>query len=49
MEMGADAVNISKSNHPHPTQGESIGKATTTRPRLAKAWRNDCEHDYFVA
>ncbi len=27
IEMGADAVNIGKTIHPHPTLGESIGMA----------------------
>ena len=27
IEMGADAVDIGKTIHPHPTLGESIGKA----------------------
>lgn len=28
IEMGADAVDIGKTIHPHPTLGESIGMAT---------------------
>ena len=27
IEMGADAVDIGKTSHPHPTLGESIGMA----------------------
>jgi len=27
IEMGADAVNIGKTIHPHPTLGENIGMA----------------------
>ncbi|MFG6449377.1 hypothetical protein ACG0Z6_14200 [Roseateles sp. BYS180W] len=31
IEMGADAVDISKTIHPHPTLGESIGLASMPR------------------
>ena len=38
IEMGADAVDIGKTIHPHPTLGESIGMAAEvahTKPELA--------------
>ena len=31
IEMGADAVDIGKTIHPHPTLGESIGMAASSR------------------
>ena len=31
IEMGADAVNIGKTIHPHSTLGESIGMAAEVR------------------
>ena len=32
VEMGADAVNMGKTIHPHPTLGESIGMAAEVAP-----------------
>ena len=33
IEMGADAVDIGKTIHPHPTLGESIGMAAESGAR----------------
>ena len=37
IEMGADAVDIGKTIHPHPTLGESIGSKPCRPP--SEAWR----------
>ena len=35
VEMGADAIDIAKTIHPHPTLGESVGMA-------AEVWEGVC-------
>ena len=39
IEMGADAVDIGKTIHPHPTLGESIGMATEVAHGSCSVWR----------
>ena len=36
IEMGADAVDIGKTIHPHPTLGESIGMAAEVAHGVAR-------------
>jgi dihydrolipoamide dehydrogenase len=38
IEMGADAVDIGKTIHPHPTLGESIGMAAESHPPSIASW-----------
>ena len=41
IEMGADAVDIGKTIHPHPTLGESIGMAAEVAQRPQAASRGE--------
>ncbi|GEM_PF-3409375 len=38
--MGADAVDIGKTIHPHPTLGESIGMAAEVATAVARTCRH---------